>query len=324
MSPHHNLQDKNKTILILSVSIALGFVTGWWLLQQDFPQFAKPDRPSKFSTVGNVPKGLFYYGGSTVWGEIRENLEPVIETVHPQFQLNYKFPPASPSSGRGIAMLLDNQLDFALSARPLTIEEHQEAQQRGFTIKEIPVAIYGTAIVVNHKLPISNLTVQQFCQIYDGSITNWRELGGPDLSIVPYLKPDQKNQFCYRWGGTSKSIELVPETTLALQKVQTNLGGIYWSSATLLVPQCGIKTLKVNNIPPYKLPAIPPENCPTQRNQPNVEAFRKDIYPLTGRLWVIVKENELDAQAAGEAYAELLLTEEGQTRIRDSGFVNIK
>lgn len=119
MSPHHNSQDKNKTIWILSVSIALGFVTGWWLLQQYFPKCAKPDRPSKFATnfttVGNVPKGLFYYGGSTAWGKLRENLEPVIETVHPQFQLNYKFPPASPSSGRGIAKFMMEALPIGVN-----------------------------------------------------------------------------------------------------------------------------------------------------------------------------------------------------------------
>lgn len=91
MPQKQQLSEKTQILLILSTSIALGFVTGWWLLQQNFLKFPKLDRPSKFATnfttVSKVPKGIFYYGGSTVWGKLRENLEPVIETAHPLFQL---------------------------------------------------------------------------------------------------------------------------------------------------------------------------------------------------------------------------------------------
>lgn len=330
MSQTPQLSDKKKILLIFSISIAVGFACGWWLITGDFRALDRADPSSQFSThfktVKNVPKGLFYYGGSTVWGKLRQNLELALQSAYPQFQLHYKLPPGGdpPSSGRGIAMLLENQLDFAHSSRPLTKEEHQEAQQRGFKIEEIPVAIDGVAIAVNRNLPISNLTVRQFCQIYDGSITNWREVGGPDLPINTYLKIDQDNSFCHRTANNSPQIEEVPETTSALRKVQANLGGIYWSSASLLVSQCGIKTLAIERIYPYLDTTEPQPNCSSERKKPNIEAFQNNSYPLTRRLFVLVKKNGLDAQRAGEAYAELMLTDEGQQMIRELGFVNLK
>jgi phosphate transport system substrate-binding protein len=40
-------------------------------------------------------------------------------------------------------MLLNNQLSFAQSSRPLKPEERQQAEQQGYGLKEIPVAIEG-------------------------------------------------------------------------------------------------------------------------------------------------------------------------------------
>jgi phosphate transport system substrate-binding protein len=317
--------NNHKTLLIFGMAIAIGFTTGWWLLQRDCPKLDWRSKP--FTRLQRkVPQGLFYYGGSTTWAPLRQKIDPEIQRVHPQFRLHYKRLPGNhiPNSTLGISMLLENQLDFAQSSRPLTEEEHQKAQQRGFTLKEIPVAIDGVAIAVNPNLPISNLTVRQFCQIHEGTITNWRQLGGPDLNIKLYSKPGQENVFCPRSKAISPHFEPIPETTIGLRKVNANLEGMYWSSASLVVSQCGIKTVTIENISPSESPEVPPENCPTQRNKPNIEAFQNETYPFTRRLWVIVKENGLDAHKAGEAYAEMILTPEGQKMIRDLGFANIK
>lgn len=76
-------------------------------------------------------------------------------------------------------MLLQDQLSFAESSRSLTIEEYQNAVERGFKLKQIPVAIDGLAIAVNPDLSLKGITLNQLKEIYTGKITNWRQLGGP-------------------------------------------------------------------------------------------------------------------------------------------------
>ena len=66
------------------------------------------------------------------------------------------------------------------------------------------------------------------------------------------------------------------------------------------------------------------EACPAQRNQLNIDAFRNGDYPLTRRLFVIVKTDGGPNQQAGEAYARIILTDQGQQLVRESGFVNIR
>jgi len=48
---------------------------------------------------GVVPSGVFNYGGSTTWVSIRTTVDPVIQSVWPQFRLRYTDPDrGAPSS----------------------------------------------------------------------------------------------------------------------------------------------------------------------------------------------------------------------------------
>lgn len=96
-----------------------------------------------------------------------------------------------------------------------------------------------------------------------------------------------------------------------------------------MVGQCLVKPLPLGRnsnqlISPYKPPYVTPDKCPQQRYQVNVDAFRRGEYPLSRRLVVIVKQNGEFDQQAGEAYANLLLTSQGQELIEKAGFVRIR
>nr|WP_225225629.1 hypothetical protein [Komarekiella delphini-convector] len=77
-------------------------------------------------------------------------------------------------------------------------------------------------------------------------------------------------------------------------------------------------------IAPYQEPFVLPSECPGKRNKLNIEAFQLRKYPITRNLFVVVKQNDQDEQQAGVAYANLLLTEQGQELITQTGFVKIR
>lgn len=62
----------------------------------------------------------------------------------------------------------------------------------------------------------------------------------------------------------------------------------------------------------------------TQRDRLNFQAFQSGDSPLTRRLFVIVKQNVQIDEQAGMAYANLLLTNQGQKLIAEAGFVPIR
>ena len=46
------------------------------------------------------------------------------------------------------------------------------------------IAYDGITVVVNPANPVSNLTFDQLRGIYNGSISNWKDVGGEDKEIV--------------------------------------------------------------------------------------------------------------------------------------------
>lgn len=343
------MNDRKETkILLITMLVALGLVGGvfLWLANSSgiklstirknpSPKLEKSNTES-FTQVKNIPSGLFSYGGSTTWAPIRKEVDSTIKTAFPQFQLRYTEPPTGhSSSGTGIKMVLENQLSFSQSSRSIKDEEHQKAQQRGFVLKEIPVAIDGIAITVNPNLNIPGLTIAQLKDIYTGKVTNWQLLGGPNLAITPYSKAvgGGNVQFLVENVLEDKqlgaNVQFISTTTQALREVAKNPGGIFYASAPEVVQQCSVKPLPLGRkpgqlIPPYKEPFVPLQKCPQQRNQLNTTAFQSDEYPMTRRLFVIVKENAQSDRKAGEAYADLLLTPQGQELITKAGFVRIR
>jgi phosphate transport system substrate-binding protein len=292
---------------------------------------------STFNSVANVPVGSFNYGGSTAWAPIRQLVDSLIQSDRPELKLRYVSPTeGSPSSSAGIRMLLNGQLDFAQLSRPLTEEEYTLAKQKGFTLEQRQVGIDGIAVVVNPSLQVPGLTVEQLQQIYLGQITNWKQVGGQDLPITPfslnleYTDPvifsAQTNVNKQQLGS---NVKYVDSTTEALRQVSKTPGGIYYGSARAVVPQCSVKPLPLGNNPtelvsPYREPLVTPEQCPRQRNQVNTEAIKNGSYPITTNLFVIIKQNNGQQQQAGEAYANLLLTDQGQQAIEQAGFAGVR
>lgn len=291
---------------------------------------------ASFGEVPNVPSGLFNYGGSTTWAPIRGALDPVIQSTFPQFQLRYTDPVGQPpGSSIGIQMLLDGQLAFSQSSVPLSDENYQQAQQRGFTLAQVPVAIEGIAIAVNPSLPITGLTLDQLRGIYTGQITNWSEVGGPNVPVTPISRSDVGGTVEFfmssvlndaPFGG---NVQQAPNTTQALRQVAAAPGGIYYGSAPEVIPQCTIKPIAIGRQPnelvaPYQEPLVPPNQCPAQRNQINLDSFQSGAYPITRTLFVIIKQNGQIDQQAGEAYANLLRTEQAGEILTSSGFVPLR
>jgi phosphate transport system substrate-binding protein len=233
-------------------------------------------------------------------------------------------------------MLLDRQIDLAQSSRPLNQAEQARANDLRVELREVPVAIDGIAVAVNPRLNLPGLTLNQLRGIYTGQIRNWQAVGGPNLAIIPLSRPAS-------FGGTVEffqkavlegasfggNVEIVPTTTQALQRLGANVGAIYYASAPEVVPQCTIRPLPLGRgagqlVAPYQEPLVPMEQCPTQRNQLNAAAFQRGDYPLTRNLYVIWKQDQGRSQQAGQAYADLLRTQEGQAQLVQAGFVPLQ
>ena len=343
------MSQKNETLpLFLAIVVTIGLIFGGiWFLLERWAALTKVAANPTSSTQElstntcnpelKVPSGTFNYGGSTTWAPLRRDADPELQRICPQFFLRYTQPPSGiPGSGTGIQMLIDNQLAFAQSSRSIKGEENIAARQKGFSLQEIPVAIDGIAVAVNPNLNIRGLTIAQIKDIYISKITNWREVGGPNLTITPYSRRPETSgtveffvENVLEKGKLGTTVKYIDTTTEAIRALAAS-GAIYYASAPEIVPQCTIKPLPIGRdssqlVPPYQEPLASKDECfRGKHSQLNASAFRSSEYPITRNLFVILKQNNQTDQQAGYAYANWLLTPQGQAIVEKAGFVRIK
>jgi phosphate transport system substrate-binding protein len=133
------------------------------------------------ATVGkpNCVSGTLQVTGSTA-------LQPLVQDVANEYQKQCsgaKITVGGGGSGTGVQNVFDgssgigNSDVYADATKYAGLVDHQ-------------VAVVVFSIVLNEKVTgVTNLTAAQMKDIYTGVKTNWKDLGGPDLAIVPVSRP---------------------------------------------------------------------------------------------------------------------------------------
>nr|MDJ0682899.1 phosphate ABC transporter substrate-binding protein [Xenococcaceae cyanobacterium MO_167.B52] len=113
-----------------------------------------------------------------------------------------------------------------------------------------------------------------------------------------------------------------PNHTLAVRKVINTPGAIGYASASLVQSQSLLKFLTLgqpSSVNPSVIDYVDPFMAD---GQPNKQAFEQGIYPLTRELNLVSISYPI-SQAAGNAIANIILSEQGQKIVDQAGFVPI-
>lgn len=87
-------------------------------------------------------------------------------------------------SSNGIKALLDKSTDVAMASRTMKGKEVKLAESKGIKPVEYIIALDAVIPIVNPANKITNLTSDQLKAIYEGKVTNWKEVGGDDGKII--------------------------------------------------------------------------------------------------------------------------------------------
>jgi len=100
-------------------------------------------------------------------------------------------------SGTGIAALLNGSTDVCEASRDMKEKEYKLAKKKGITPYRISVALDGIAVFLHVDNPVQELSLAQLKGIYTGSITNWKEVGGPDSRIILYGRENNSGTYAF-------------------------------------------------------------------------------------------------------------------------------
>lgn len=207
-------------------------------------------------------------------------------------------------SGDGIKALIDGSTDIANSSREIKKTEVEQAKSKNVEPVETIVAIDAIVPIVNPKNKVKDLTVEQLSQIYQGQITNWKEVGGENLEIVVISRDSSSGTF-EAWGElVLNKAKVTPKAQLQasngaiVQVISKNKYAIGYIGLGYL--NKSVKTLTVNGIKASDKTALSKE------------------YPVSRFLYMYTNGEPKDETAK---YIKFVLSPAGQALVKKEGFV---
>lgn len=136
-------------------------------------------------------------------------------------------------SGTGIASLINGTTDVCMASRPMKPDEKLKLRDRYQTLGvELAVARDGLTVYLHESNPVRDLSLEQLRAIYMGTVTNWRQVGGRDATIILYSRENNSGTYvCFKdnvLGGRdfSARAQTLPGTAAVVNAVARDPNGI--------------------------------------------------------------------------------------------------
>lgn len=168
-------------------------------------------------------------------------------------------------------------------------------------------AVDGVAVAVHPKNPVTDLSFDQLRAIYAGTLSNWRELGGPNRAINLYTRDASSGTRSVFWKKALAKGEIAPKALF----VKSN-GAM---KSAISVDPYGIGYLSLGHLDP-SVKGIAIQGVP-----PTLKNVKTGTYTISRGLYSNTKG---EASGLARAFLDLLYTPEGQAIIAAKGFIPVK
>jgi phosphate transport system substrate-binding protein len=216
-------------------------------------------------------------------------------------------------SGVGIAALINGTTDIAASSRPIKTSEVDKLKSRFATTGySYPIARDGLSVYLNASNPIKELTLAQIRDIYTGRVTNWKQVGGKDATIILYSRENSSGTYQYfkdtvlAGKDYSPRAQTLQGTAAVVNAVAQDANGIGYGGAAYAK---GIKFAAVKK--DEKSPAI----------LPTLENVRTGVYPISRFLYLYTR---VKPSKEMKAFIDWATGPEGQQIVTKVGYFPVK
>lgn len=240
-------------------------------------------------------------GSTTVLPLVQILAEEYLE-AHPEMDISV----SGGGSGVGITALLDGVVDIAMSSREAKEKEVTAFQEKGKELIPVIIAYDAIAVIVHPTNFVSNLTLETLQKIYSGEITNWQELGGAKMPIVPISRDFASGTFEVFNKVVLKGKEVTPKALMLisnlaiLQEVSSSPGCIGYVGLGYV--RESVKVVALDGV------------------LPSWDTVRTRKYPLSRPLYLYL---DRPPEGAIKDFLNFVLSEEGQRIVAETGFIPV-
>jgi phosphate transport system substrate-binding protein len=242
--------------------------------------------------------------GSTTVGPIGDAFAEAFKAMHPDIAITVN----KTGSGDGAAALIDGRCQIAMMSRFMKDTEFTKAVVNKVFPVAHAIAMDGVCIVLHPSNRVTELTRAQITKIYKGEITNWKELGGPDLAIVAISRDTSSgtyesfHELVINKEKMAASVEYVSSNPQAHARVKTTPGAIGYVGLGFV--DASVKAIKLDGVMPTKA------------------TIAKGKYPASRPLFLFTNGYPKLGSIVHEL-CSFYLTEKGQEIIEAKGFIPV-
>lgn len=209
--------------------------------------------------------------------------------------------------------LIDGNVQLIIASRNISRDEKAYADDKGVSLIERPIGRDAFIFIVPEKNPVTNLTISQIQDIYTGKVRNWKEVGGNEATINPYIRDANS--------GSQEKMETMVMQGLTMidwpEMITHGMAGPFFS---LRMDKNGIA------FTPYFYYSIMARDETWAKSigingvEPNKENISNNTYPYISEIYAAVRS---DVDKTSQAYKlfEFLTTTAGQKIVKESGYV---
>ena len=217
-------------------------------------------------------------------------------------------------SGTGIAALINNKCDIANASRLMKSKEVAQAMDNGVKVNRVVIAMDGLSVITNANNSITQLTVDEIGKIFRAEITNWSEVGGPNMSITLYGRQSNSGTFVFfrdaiLKGDYSQKMNRMNGNAQIVAAIKQDRSGIGYVGVGYVKEATGLNVLKVAS--------RAGETYASPLNSADVKSGK---YPISRPLNQYINGTP---SGAVKDFLEFELSYEGQQIVEKEGFFQI-
>lgn len=211
--------------------------------------------------------------------------------------------------------LINKNTDLILTTYP-TEKEKKIAEDNDIKLETVPIAKDAFVFMVNKNNPVENLSLEKIQNIYSGKIKNWKDVGGNDIGINAFQRPENSQNQNGMTNHVMKGIKMIQPIKKTISQGRSDIidvvsdydnsesaiGYGYYYYITNMYTKDNMRLLSIDGI------------------EPTYDNIQTGLYNLQTKYYAVIRKDEPE-DSNTRKLMKAMISEKGQNIVKEAGYV---